>query len=327
MDGFAPLRHPMVFELPERLTDVVSWHEHVPFAFFAVAALRPGTIVELGTWKGDSYCAFCQAVASLELSASCHAVDTWEGDAHTGPYGPEVLDELRIYHDPLYRSFSELRQETFDEAAGAFADGSVDLLHIDGSHRYADVAHDFETWRPKLSERGVVLLHDTHVRQPEFGVWQLWAELSPDYPSFAFDHGHGLGVLAVGASVDAGFVEFLEAANRDPATGSFFAALGNRVAEPARQRLLLSVAEQRLAGREAELAAAIADRERAELAADELGHERDDARAAAEKHRPRARPCRCGKPRSSGTNATGRRRRFGPASTISSTSSARRRGG
>ncbi len=39
-----------------------SWHEHIPFAFFAVAALRPATIVELGTWKGDSYCAFCQAV-------------------------------------------------------------------------------------------------------------------------------------------------------------------------------------------------------------------------------------------------------------------------
>ena len=285
MEGFAPLRHPIVFELPGRLTDVESWHGHVPFAFFAVAALRPATIVELGTWKGDSYCAFCQAVASLELPARCHAVDTWAGDVHTGPYGPEVLEELRGYHDPLYGSFSELRQETFDEAVAAFGDGTVDLLHIDGSHRYEDVAHDLATWLPKLGDHGVVLLHDTHVREPEFGVWRLWEELSPHYPSFAFSHGHGLGVLAVGASVDAGFVEFLDAAHRGPATASFFAALGSRIAEPARLRLTLAGAEQRLATREAELATVGAALEQADLAAKDLGLERDDARAAAEKHR------------------------------------------
>src|SRR5207237_355175 len=60
-EPFQPLSHPLVFEQPRRLTDVDSWHEHIPFAFFAVAALRPRLLVELGTWKGDSYCAFCQA--------------------------------------------------------------------------------------------------------------------------------------------------------------------------------------------------------------------------------------------------------------------------
>jgi O-antigen biosynthesis protein len=320
LEEFAPLRYPIVFELPDRLTDVESWHGHLPFAFFAVAALRPATIVELGTWKGDSYCAFCQAVASLELPSRCHAVDTWEGDDHTGPYGPEVLEELRRYHDPLYGPFSELRQETFDAAAAAFGDGSIDLLHIDGCHRYEDVAHDLETWLPKLGASGVVLLHDTHVREPEFGVWRLWEELSPHYPSFAFSHGHGLGVLATGAAVDAGFLAFLEAARRGPATASFFAALGSRIAVPAQLGLILAATEQRLATREAELgtvsgelatasgelatvsgelatvnaelatastelASVSAELARAGLAAESLGLERDDAKAAAERHR------------------------------------------
>ncbi len=279
---FQPLRHPVVFDQPRRLTDVVSWHEHMPFAFFAVAALRPRTLVELGTWKGDSYCALCQAVQTLALETRCYAVDTWEGDAHTGRYGPEILEDLRAHHDPLYGAFSHLLQRTFDEAAPQFEDGSVDLLHIDGAHSYEAVAHDVETWLPKLGERGVLLLHDTNVREADFGVWRLWDELSRRYPGFAFPHGFGLGVLAVGRDVDADFLDFLAAANSDPLAARFFSALGSRIADPDRERRARVAAEREVeAANEARAAVELElrqrqdaeDRTRAEL--DALRAERD----------------------------------------------------
>jgi hypothetical protein len=178
-----------------------AWLEHAPFAFWLVQASRPRAIVELGTHFGFSYLVFCQAVAQLGLPARCHAIDTWEGDAHSGYYGNEVFLQLNSVNQEHYGSFSRLMRARFDQALAGFGNGEIDLLHIDGGHLYEDVLGDFVNWAPKLSDRAVVLFHDTNVRERDFGVWKLWVELSAKYPSFEFTHGNGLGVLGVGRNL------------------------------------------------------------------------------------------------------------------------------
>jgi hypothetical protein len=221
---------PLFFNLPRRLTPFSAWHEHIPFAMFLVEILRPEIIVELGTHWGDSYCAFCQSVEALKLNAHCFAVDTWKGDQHAGFYGPEVLEDLRVHHDPLYGGFSRLIQSTFDEALSYIASGTVDLLHIDGCHTYEAVKHDFESWLPKLSRRGVVLFHDTNVRERDFGVWRLWDELKRPYPHFEFLHGHGLGVVGVGKQQPERLRKLFESSDEETAkTRDLFFRLGQRL--------------------------------------------------------------------------------------------------
>jgi hypothetical protein len=189
------------FWAPDHLSEPGGWVGHIPFAFWIIAASRPRRLVELGTHTGNSYLAFCQAVRRLELRTACYAVDTWQGDDHSGRYGEEIFAELSAYHDRMYSSFSQLLRMTFDEGVHNFTDGSIDLLHIDGYHTYEVVKHDFETWLPKLSTRALVLMHDINVRDGNFGVFRFWDELTRKYPSFSFLHSHGLGVLGVGGQI------------------------------------------------------------------------------------------------------------------------------
>lgn len=189
---------PIIALFPARPAGETGWQGHLPFAFWIVKALKPRVFVELGTQMGHSYCAFCQAVSHLGLGTACYAVDTWRGDDHTGYYSEHVFNSLSQYHNPRYGKFSQLIRATFDEAVSHFKNGSVDLLHIDGLHRYESVRHDFETWLPKLSDRAVVLFHDTAITHSDFGVWRYWEELSAQYPHFSFLHSNGLGVLGVG---------------------------------------------------------------------------------------------------------------------------------
>ncbi|MGY3266010.1 class I SAM-dependent methyltransferase [Lysobacter sp. HA35] len=214
---------------PQRLPPS-AWLGHIPFGAWVMEELRPSLFVELGTHHGASYLAFCQAVSELGLRTRCYAVDTWQGDEHAAGYDDSVYDALQPYHESTYADFSKLLRMTFDEALDRFDDGTVDLLHIDGLHTYDAVKHDFESWRPKLSSRGVVLFHDLEERHRDFGVWRYWQEVSRDYPSFSFTHSHGLGVLLVGNDVPATLRELCELDDHGASVVSrLFSALGRGV--------------------------------------------------------------------------------------------------
>ncbi len=192
-----PALDPLFFR-PSRLGAPSAWYGHVPFGYWLVGQSQPRIVVELGTHAGVSYSAFCDAVLDHRLPTRCFAVDTWQGDEYAGLYGEEIFTDFQRFHDLRYRDFSTLLRMTFDTALDAIAEASIDLLHIDGEHSYAAVRHDFDSWLPKLSDRAVVLFHDTNVHERDFGVWKLWQELRQLHPGFEFLHASGLGLLAVG---------------------------------------------------------------------------------------------------------------------------------
>ena len=214
---------------PARLVAPHSWEGHIPFAYWLVKAVTPSVLVELGTYTGNSYFAFCEAMESVGAGGRAYAVDTWEGDPHAGFYGDEIFQSVSAHNLSRFSHFSSLLRMEFDASRGYFPDGTVDLLHIDGLHTYDAVRHDFDTWRSALTDRAVVIFHDINVRERGFGVWQLWRELSAQYPAFHFDHSNGLGVLAVGREVPPPLLRLIEAGRERDAASRIrrvFAAAG-----------------------------------------------------------------------------------------------------
>lgn len=189
--------HDPVFESDEICPDyrVWPWNGHRLFAYDLMTFLRPRLFVELGTYWGTSFFSFCQAVKDAELRTRCVAIDTWEGDDHTGKYENRVFETVQSIAETIFKKTEiTLLRSYFADAVDTFEDGTIDLLHIDGFHTYEAVKNDFTLWLPKLADEGVVLFHDI-ADSCDYGSVTYWHELLEQYPGFSFQHSWGLGVL------------------------------------------------------------------------------------------------------------------------------------
>lgn len=77
-------------------------------------------------------------------------------DSHYGNMR-KAFESLSVY--PL----AALVCATSLEAASWVADGTLDFVFIDASHRYADVKADINAWSPKVRKGGIVSGHDYYL--------------------------------------------------------------------------------------------------------------------------------------------------------------------
>ncbi len=125
---------------------------------------RPPVFVEIGSFRGRSMIVAALAAGEdTELVAiDPHAGNDrgpgqWHGTAGEGQGDHEAFWENlgragvagRVRH---VRSFSS-------EAHGE-VEGSVDVLYIDGAHRYGPASADIRAWGARVAPGGVMLIHD-----------------------------------------------------------------------------------------------------------------------------------------------------------------------
>ena len=126
-----------------------------------------------------------------------YGVDHWQGDKQAGFYGDDVFEEVNGYNQEFHSQNSTFLRVDFTEALQSFDDGSITLLHIDGSHEYENVKQDFSNWLPKVKAGGIILIHDILVEREDFGVKKFWHEVRSSFCTEEHEQGFGLGLIYI----------------------------------------------------------------------------------------------------------------------------------
>jgi predicted O-methyltransferase YrrM len=159
---------------------------------------QPKTVVEIGTHKGGTLFAWCQAAHPQALIVS---IDLPEG-LFGGGYTEEEARRFQSFAQPGQElhtlRLDSHKRRTRRRLRSLLAGRPIDFLLIDGDHTYEGVKRDWEMYAPLVASEGLVAFHDIlpHPKQPLCKVDELWDELAPDHRTAEFtdpgdDRGHG----------------------------------------------------------------------------------------------------------------------------------------
>jgi hypothetical protein len=132
----------------------------------AAARLRPGAqVVEIGSYRGRSAIVLAKAVGE---GVRVHAIDPHAGndrgplEIHGRPEEGEGDHAVFVRNLDAAGVTSLVRHVRLPSASAHGAvEGDVDLLYVDGAHRYAPALDDLRTWGDRVAPGGTMLIHDS----------------------------------------------------------------------------------------------------------------------------------------------------------------------
>jgi predicted O-methyltransferase YrrM len=139
------------------------------YARFA-RALRGGTFVEVGSWKGRS-ASFAGPVCNANGTRFV-CIDHWAGSrdrlavTYAAALAREDVEAVFRANMAALGIVVEVIAAPSCEAAAHFAPGSVDRVFLDASHDGASVAEDLDTWAARLAPGGILAGHDYDAKHP-----------------------------------------------------------------------------------------------------------------------------------------------------------------
>lgn len=168
-DSPAADRHDLALdEVRELVVDVEGWLSDDQVAALhrgAAGVPAGGAIVEIGSFRGRSAIVLA---ASSAADVAVVAIDPHAGNDR-GPqeidgYEAEAADDNVTFEANLTAAGVRSRVRhvrKFSDDAHADVDGDIDLLYIDGAHRFAPARSDIASWGARVRPGGSMYIHDT----------------------------------------------------------------------------------------------------------------------------------------------------------------------
>lgn len=124
-----------------------------------------GRIVEIGSFRGRSMIVLASAApAGVELVAIDPHAGNDRGPQEIDGFADEAAEDNVVFNRNLADAgvadrVTHLRM--FSDDALTDVDGSIDLLYIDGAHRFGPARDDIARWGRKVADGGDLLIHDS----------------------------------------------------------------------------------------------------------------------------------------------------------------------
>ncbi|MGH8597034.1 MAG: class I SAM-dependent methyltransferase, partial [Gammaproteobacteria bacterium] len=166
LDGFNSLAWPL---------DLSGWGSDAPLFKQLIEEMRPRLIIEVGTWKGASAIHMARICDQLGIATRIVCIDTWLGAYEFISAGDDARDLKKVlgYPNIYYQFLANVVQTGHERRIIPFPQTSLiaarylwhhqiraDLIYIDGSHDYDDVAADIRAYWPLLRRGGVLFGDD-----------------------------------------------------------------------------------------------------------------------------------------------------------------------
>jgi cephalosporin hydroxylase len=158
------------------MANVIGWNGTHPIFKKLIEEVRPHTIIEVGSWHGQSTITMAKACKALGLETTIYCIDTWLGalEFYTDPTPERDLQKRDGYPQVYYTFLKNIIEAGVREMIKPIPLPSniaykilpeAELVYLDASHEYEDVKADIEHFRPLC--RGVLFGDDyTNVAFP-----------------------------------------------------------------------------------------------------------------------------------------------------------------
>jgi len=121
-------------------------------------------VVEIGVCRAETSCYLMENCPNIKV---LYGIDPWlpYQDKPTQPITATMQDEffktaIKNIVEKGLRGKIRIIKRRSDKIVTSFLDNSVDVLFVDGDHRFEAVLNDLEIWWPKLKKGGIMAGHD-----------------------------------------------------------------------------------------------------------------------------------------------------------------------
>jgi hypothetical protein len=131
----------------------------------AVTLTSGEQIVEIGSFRGRSTVILASAApAGIEITAIDPHAGNDRGPQEISGFEEAAAVDHDVFHENLRTAGVDDRVRhvrSFSNEALGQVQGDVELLYIDGAHRYAPALGDIRTWGARVAPAGTMLIHDS----------------------------------------------------------------------------------------------------------------------------------------------------------------------